>query len=46
MAEVVVQHNTGDTLYKPMAGNLDTFMAYKAATDLVFKGLTQSSGSA
>ena len=33
MAAVVVQHTTGDTLYTPMAGYLDTSMACKAATD-------------
>ena len=44
MAAVVDTQNTGDKLYKPMAGNFETSMAYKAATDLVFKGLTQPSG--
>ena len=33
IAAVVVQHTTGDTLYTPMAGYLDTAMAGKAATD-------------
>ena len=44
MAAVVDGQNTDDKLYKPMAGNFETSMAYKAATDLVFKGLAQPSG--
>jgi malate synthase len=44
MAGVVDQQNAGDALYKPMAGNFDTSMAYKAATDLVFLGKAQPSG--
>ncbi len=44
MAAVVDGQNAGDTQYKPMAGNFATSMAYKAATDLVFKGLAQPSG--
>jgi malate synthase len=44
MAKVVDGQNAGDTLYKNMAGNFTTSSAYKAATDLVFKGMEQPSG--
>ena len=44
MAAIVDQQNAGDPLYQKMAGNFGTSMAYKAATELVFKGLAQPSG--
>jgi malate synthase len=44
MAKVVDGQNAGDALYKNMAGNFTTSSAYKAATDLVFKGMEQPSG--
>jgi malate synthase len=44
MAAVVDEQNSGDLQYKPMAGNFNSSFAYKAALDLVLKGLEQPSG--